>query len=185
MYVQLGVIQPAPPPADRRRVWFYSTPGLGADANVGPAFDLGEFCRTVPHLNHIPLVFPTTMPSTPVADKGPGQTPATFTFGCHTPSSNHSAVRFIAQRLSTRPAQCAAVTGKEITIVGVAKVDGVRCDSATSVGRAGPHVPDLIAANRFATSRQSPSRAAPVRLDGRARPVSHSSSPIRIGSIGA
>jgi hypothetical protein len=61
MKVQLGVAAPPPaPPAPeaRRKIWFYSAPGSGADANVGPAYDVGEFCRTVLHLNHVPLVYP-------------------------------------------------------------------------------------------------------------------------------
>ncbi len=41
MKVQLGVVQPSPPPVARRKIWFYSAPGSGADANVGPAYDVG------------------------------------------------------------------------------------------------------------------------------------------------
>jgi hypothetical protein len=56
MKVQLGIIQWAPPPP-HRKIWIWTAPGSGADWNVGPSFDLGEYCRTVLNINHQPLSF--------------------------------------------------------------------------------------------------------------------------------
>lgn len=49
---------PTATPAKRRKIWFLSAPGSGADANIGPAFEVGRFCQDVLKLNHIALVFP-------------------------------------------------------------------------------------------------------------------------------
>ena len=48
-----GVV--APP---RRPIWIYTAPGSGADWWVGPSFELGEWCKTVLHLNHQPVGYP-------------------------------------------------------------------------------------------------------------------------------
>lgn len=41
----------------RRKIWLYSSPGSGADWNVGPSFALGEWCKDVLKINHQPLSF--------------------------------------------------------------------------------------------------------------------------------
>lgn len=49
---------PSPPPPAYRKIWFYSAPGSGAAWWVGPAFDVGEWCKNVLHINHQPINFP-------------------------------------------------------------------------------------------------------------------------------
>jgi hypothetical protein len=61
MKLQLGVIEVERGPlaaAARRKIWIYSAPGSGADAQQGPPFDVGRWCSDVLALNHVPLVFP-------------------------------------------------------------------------------------------------------------------------------
>lgn len=41
--------------APRRKIWIYTAPGSGADWWVGPAFELGEWCKKVLKLNHQPI----------------------------------------------------------------------------------------------------------------------------------
>lgn len=41
-----------------RPIWIYSAPGSGVPCNVGPPFDLGEWCRAILNLNHVPLDYP-------------------------------------------------------------------------------------------------------------------------------
>ncbi len=48
-----GTVAPRP----RRKIWLYSSPGSGADWNVGPSFALGEWCKDVLKINHQPLSF--------------------------------------------------------------------------------------------------------------------------------
>jgi hypothetical protein len=45
-------------PGERRKIWLYSAPGSGADFNVGPSWELGEWTRDVLKLNHQPVAFP-------------------------------------------------------------------------------------------------------------------------------
>jgi hypothetical protein len=62
MKVQLGIVQRdvSPPPAAlaHRKIYFYSAPGSGADFNVGPSWDVGEYARNILNINHFPLRFP-------------------------------------------------------------------------------------------------------------------------------
>lgn len=44
--------------APRRKIWIYTAPGSGADWWVGPAFELGEWCKKVLKLNHQPIGYP-------------------------------------------------------------------------------------------------------------------------------
>src|SRR6185437_3433632 len=41
-----------------RPIWCYSAPGSGVPWNVGPPFDLGEWCKLVLDLNHQPVGYP-------------------------------------------------------------------------------------------------------------------------------
>jgi len=41
----------------RRKIWITSSPGSGADAELGPSHDLGERCREVLNLNHVMMRF--------------------------------------------------------------------------------------------------------------------------------
>ena len=50
-----GVAQPQP--TVRRKIWLYSSPGSGADWNVGPSFELGEMCKNILKINHQPVAF--------------------------------------------------------------------------------------------------------------------------------
>lgn len=50
-----GFLKAAPA---HRPIWFYSAPGSGASWNVGPSFDVGNFCQDVLHINHQPVGFP-------------------------------------------------------------------------------------------------------------------------------
>lgn len=52
-YIKASASTPA-----HRPIWFYSAPGSGADWNVGPSFEVGEFCKNVLHINHQPLGYP-------------------------------------------------------------------------------------------------------------------------------
>lgn len=54
-YRPKGVVVPAPRP--HRPIWIYTSPGSGANWDVGPSFELGEFCRRDLNLNHQPLYF--------------------------------------------------------------------------------------------------------------------------------
>lgn len=45
-------------PIAYRPIWCYSAPGSGAGWDMGPPFDLGEWCKTVLHLNHQPVGYP-------------------------------------------------------------------------------------------------------------------------------
>jgi hypothetical protein len=57
--VALGAATPPPPPPPAYRpIHIYSAPGSGAPWWVGPAFELGEWCKSVLHLNHRPVNFP-------------------------------------------------------------------------------------------------------------------------------
>ncbi|ABD58455.1 gp39 [Mycobacterium phage PBI1] len=47
--------QGAGQPAARRKIWFYSNPGSGANEFVGPSFEVGEFCKNVLKINHQPV----------------------------------------------------------------------------------------------------------------------------------
>lgn len=62
MKVQLEIVQrgaPLPPtPIAHRKIYFYSAPGSGADFNIGPSWDVGEYARNILNINHIPLQFP-------------------------------------------------------------------------------------------------------------------------------
>jgi len=46
----------AKPPV-RRKIWFYTAPGSGADWWLGPSFDLGERSKNILNINHQPLAF--------------------------------------------------------------------------------------------------------------------------------
>lgn len=50
-YRWTGAITPPAVPA-HRKIWITSSPGSGADAELGPSHDLGERCRAVLNLNH-------------------------------------------------------------------------------------------------------------------------------------
>lgn len=52
-----GVDTPTPITVKRRKIWIYSSPGSGADWNVGPSFELGEMCKDILKLNHQPVGF--------------------------------------------------------------------------------------------------------------------------------
>jgi hypothetical protein len=64
MKKQLGVIAPTRPPAPPpskpmplRPIYFYSAPGSGADAELGPSHDLGERCAHDLAMHHVMLRF--------------------------------------------------------------------------------------------------------------------------------
>lgn len=50
-----GPVLPAPA---RRPIWLYSAPGSGAPWNVGPSFELGQFCAAALNINHQPIGYP-------------------------------------------------------------------------------------------------------------------------------
>lgn len=47
----------APTITQRRKIWFYSAPGSGADWWFGPSFELGEQCKNILKINHQPISF--------------------------------------------------------------------------------------------------------------------------------
>lgn len=50
-----GSVVISPPVIERRKIWFYSNPGSGANEFVGPSFEVGEFCKNVLKINHQPV----------------------------------------------------------------------------------------------------------------------------------
>jgi hypothetical protein len=54
-YVYRGGTSVVTPPAARRKIWFYSNPGSGANEFVGPSFEVGERCRNILKINHQPV----------------------------------------------------------------------------------------------------------------------------------
>jgi len=62
MKVQLGIVQRGTPgpmaPIAHRKIYFFSAPGSGADFNIGPSWEVGEWARNVLNINHVPLRFP-------------------------------------------------------------------------------------------------------------------------------
>lgn len=53
-----AVVNPSPPQPAYRKIWFYSAPGSGAPWWVGPSFEVGQWCKSVLHINHQPVGFP-------------------------------------------------------------------------------------------------------------------------------
>lgn len=55
--VRTGFKFSSAPPMKRRKIWIYSSPGSGANWDVGPSFELGNMCADVLKLNHQPVYF--------------------------------------------------------------------------------------------------------------------------------
>ncbi|AHN84054.1 lysin B [Mycobacterium phage Hawkeye] len=50
-----SVVVSPPVIKERRKIWFYSNAGSGADWNVGPSFEIGELCKNILKINHQPV----------------------------------------------------------------------------------------------------------------------------------